>query len=452
MRIRTRLFVQGALLPAGSLIALVLVGGLLLRAALERAVDESLAAQAAVEAISLFDLAEAPHLHLSASPLLEQVRAFVPARAVYNPRGERVLEVAGTSPLPEHVEPPSRDDLGRTRLDTLEVEGEPVRELRLVVRSPMGDLYTLLLRSGLGRVRHTLAAYFRVLGIGALAVSAGFLVIQARASKWWSDRIHNMIRHMRRLEAGDLSSRPAPDDEKDEIGELVLAIDRASERLEAARRAQDRLVADAAHELRTPLAAMRAEIDVTLRRPRDPAVLRETLEVVREEVGRLDALTTRLLDLARLARGAWDFRVADLRALVDASAEAHRAMAEGQRAAIEIAGPARLEARLDPDALRQALDNLLDNALRFSPREGTVRVSIAQDGEHWRVEVADEGPGIPPEEREGIFEPFRRRDPRRGGSGLGLAIVRDVARGHRGRAYVASSARGATVVLEAPLR
>lgn len=451
MNIRGRLFLQGALLPSCALAALVLGGGVLLRRALLQSVDESLTAQAAVEAASLFDLAESPHLHLASSPLRHQVEDFVPSRAVYGPDGARLVAEEGTAPLEERLEPGDAQGDERPRIRTISRDARALRELRLVVRSPGGERYVLVLRAGLARIEHAVDTYYRVLGLGALLITALFVLVQSRLSAWWSDRIQNMIRHTRRLEAGDLSSRPDSDPYEDEIGELTAAIARASARLEAARQAQDRLVADAAHELRSPLAAMRAEIDVTLRRPREPEVLRETLEELREEVLRLDALTTGLLDLARLANDAWRMEQGDLRAVLDASIEAHRTRMEARGVRVEVEAPAWLEARFDARALRQAIDNLVSNAVKFSPDGGVVRVRLTSEAARWRLEVDDEGPGIPEQERDAVFEPFHRVDARIPGSGLGLAIVRDIARGHRGRAWAEDAPRGAAMMFEAPL-
>lgn len=447
MSIRTLLFLHAALLPAGALAVLVLVGGVLLRGALLSAVDEGLNSLAAVEAISLFDASPAPHLHLSRSPLRNQVEAFAPSRAIYDAEGRLVVSEVTTAPVPEEVDPAA---VGRVELSTLAYRERSLRELRVGVLSPSEARYTMVLRSSLEPIERTVLTYYRVLGTGAALVSLGFIIVQARMSRWWAERIHNMIRHTRRLESGDLSSRPDPDPHDDEIGELVSAIGRASARLEEARQAQDRLVADAAHELRTPLAAVRAEIDVTLRRPRSADSLREALERIREEVDRLGRLSTRLLDLARLAASTLRLERGDLARVVREELDAHRSVAEVQEVSLVPELPPALAARFDGAGVRQAVGNLLDNAIKFTPRGGTVRVRLETPAGTWRLTVEDEGPGIPEAEWAAVFEPFCRLDARVGGTGLGLAIVRDVARGHRGEVWVEPSPVGARFVLEAP--
>ena len=450
MNIRGRLLVQAALVPALAMAGLVVLGGALLQGALLKAVDEQLSAQAAVEAISLFDNREEPHLHLSKSPLLSEVADFVAARAIYGADGARLVAEDRPCPMPETMAAELTTDARRPILSTEPTPRGPARQLRVRVLSPDGQPHTLLLRSPLGRLEATVGTYYRVLGLLTAAMVVILWLVQLRVSGWWSARIQNMITHMRRVEVGDLASRPKPDPARDEIGELTAAVARATERLEEARRAQDRLVADAAHELRTPLAAMRTEVDVALRRPRDVASLRETLGDVREEVDRLDRLSTQLLDLARLASGVWRLEDGNVRAVLDAAVDAQRPLAEAARVTLAVEGPAQVPARFDPTALRQAVENLLSNAIKFSPEGGRVTARLAPGEGEWRLEVHDDGPGIPASDRKAVFEPFHRLDARIRGTGLGLAIVRDVARHHRGRAFVEDAPRGTTVVLEAP--
>ena len=108
-------------------------------------------------------------------------------------------------------------------------------------------------------------------------------------------------------------------------------------------------------------------------------------------------------------------------------------------------------AHYDPSGIRQALDNLLANAIRHSPAGKPVAVELDRDGGVARIAVKDVGPGIPEEERERVFQPFHRSGGHAGAAGLGLAIVREIARGHGGRVYVGSGRPGAELVLELPI-
>lgn len=448
MKIRTRLFLQGALLPAAAMAGLVLGGGLLFRRALLASVDESLETQAALETVSMFDAYPSPHLHLARSALIDSVAAYAASRAIYDGDGRRIVSELDRVPLPE--EAPLPEEMGRSHLSTLDLDGLPVRELRVGFHSPDGLPHTLVLRESLVRIEKTLGTYHRVLGLAGALVTLGFVLLHARASRWWSNRIYNLLRHLRRLERGELSSRPKADLHQDEIGELAVALARASEQLEKSQRARERLVADAAHELRTPLAAMRAEIDVTLRRPREPETLRESLETVRVEIDRLSAMSDQLLDLARLAHAQLEMQTLDLVRLARERVDAHRSLAADAGVELSLEGPSRLEARVDASSVGRAIDNLLANAVEHAPRGTRVTVRVDGSAGKWRVEVSDLGRGIPEADRDAVFEPFRRVDARTPGTGLGLAIVADILGRHGGRAYVAEAERGTRAVLEAP--
>ena len=227
----------------------------------------------------------------------------------------------------------------------------------------------------------------------------------------------------------------------EEVRPLVEAMNRALDRLQDALAQQRRFTAVAAHELRTPLAALRARLDGL---PADLAD-RKALLATTERMGRL---VDQLLAVARLESGQLrtDERL-DLCALVRSviAERAPRALAAGRELAFE-APPGPLTVHGSRDALERAVGNLLDNALRYSPPGGTVEVRLAADG---TLEVLDRGPGFGDLVPEELFRPFVRggdgpRDP--DGAGLGLAIVHDVARLHGGEAFAGPRAGGGAVV------
>ncbi|MCB9545724.1 MAG: HAMP domain-containing protein [Myxococcales bacterium] len=207
----------------------------------------------------------------------------------------------------------------------------------------------------------------------------------------------------------------------------------------------ERFVADLSHELKNPVSAVRAATEVLLEGAADdPEARARFLGRIDEAARRLEALLQDLLALSRLeAHG------------VDES-RGNVSLADEVRAAIREAGP-RLEARsltvqetlapvrLRGDApwLRRAVDNLLANAIRYSPEGGTIRVDLRVDGEHARIRVADEGPGVAPALKARIFQRFVTDRAHVGGTGLGLAIVRSVAELHGGDAQLVESERGA---------
>jgi two-component system sensor histidine kinase KdpD len=246
--------------------------------------------------------------------------------------------------------------------------------------------------------------------------------------------------------------------------QAAVAIERArlSEQAEGSRvdaeasRLRAALFSSVSHDLRTPLASIKTSVTSLLDEDvaHDDAQRRELLETVLEETDRLNRVVGNILDLARARAGA--MTPATEPTAVDEIVESvvHRMAARLARVRVRLALRDDLpEIRADPVQLDQVLTNLLENAARFSPEGGEVLVAVAP----WReggiqVRVADEGPGVPPEERERVFEPFYRRDDgRRTGSGLGLAIARAIVTAHGGRIWLEGTPLGgAAVVFELP--
>jgi signal transduction histidine kinase len=202
-----------------------------------------------------------------------------------------------------------------------------------------------------------------------------------------------------------------------------------------------RLVADASHELRTPLAVMRTELDVSLRGDGLPPEAREVLDSVRDEVDSMTRTVDNLLTLAHADEGRLVLlrtRV-DLLAAVEAAERPLRALAADKQIRLLVTGEP-WEAEADPERLRQAFTNLMENAIKFTPSGGEVRVTVWGSEREVGVTVADDGPGIPEDARARVFDRFYRVDSARardaGGSGLGLAICREIARAHGGRIWV----------------
>ena len=231
-----------------------------------------------------------------------------------------------------------------------------------------------------------------------------------------------------------------------ELAPLVAAINGLMQRLESALAAQRRFVADAAHELRTPITALRLQLQ-RLRRSGDAAARERALGELEAGIARSQRLVEQLLQVARAEPdGRAPRRVeVDLAALVRAAVARHSARAE--LLGIDLGALAETEVRTqgDPDALGVLLDNLVENALRYTPAGGVVDVEAAFEQGQPRLRVVDDGPGIPEAERERVFDRFYRGENAHAlardasGSGLGLAIVRAIAERH-----------GATVSLHTP--
>jgi two-component system OmpR family sensor kinase len=293
----------------------------------------------------------------------------------------------------------------------------------------------------------------RLLVLLLLACPAAVLI--TAAGGWWLARrslrpISRLTSEAEQINMERLTDRLPVPATGDEVARLAATLNAMLARIETGVEDQRRLIADTSHELRTPLAAMRAELDVSLRADDLDPPAQEVLRSTREEVERLSRTVDGLLALARADRGALDLRpdAVDLAVLARETLE--------RLAPLAREGGVTLAARLDHavtagDArwLGRAIDNLVDNAIKFSPADGTITVTTGHDGGEVRVSVLDEGPGIPADAREAVFDRFRRLDASRsratGGSGIGLSIVREIAWAHGGRTWTQPGPRGGSL-------
>jgi two-component system OmpR family sensor kinase len=299
-----------------------------------------------------------------------------------------------------------------------------------------------------GRVRDALLAG------GAIAVALagiGAWLLAGAALR----PVERMRRQAAEISEHDPTSRLPVPATRDELAALGATMNDLLARLQEALRRQRAFVADAGHELRTPLAVLRTELELAARRHRTRDELLDTIANATEETDRLARLAEELLFLARSEDQAINRR-ADVRLLplLERSAGAFRARAAERGVTVTSDGADAGTAAVDPDLLRRALDNLLENALRYAPPQSTVTLRVQpedSDDDGWiDIEVIDEGPGFPPEFLPHAFERFRRADDARsraeGGAGLGLAIVLAVARAHGGTATAGNRPTGGAVV------
>lgn len=297
----------------------------------------------------------------------------------------------------------------------------------------------------------TLNSLRALLAGGLLAAVAGALAGGWALAGAALRPVDRLTRTARSISAGALTQRIRLRGPDDELHRLAAAFDEMLDRLEQAFERERRFTADVAHELRTPLTALRGELEVALRRPRTTQEYRATLHSLTEEVDRLTGLVTDLLLLARADAGTEPLRPApvDVDQLIRSVADRFTASALEQGVTLRLTGPAGVWGTVDADRLRQALANLLDNALKHTPRGGLVEVTWAVD-RGLTIEVADTGEGIDPQHLPHIFERFykveghRSRD--QGGAGLGLSITKWVVEAHGGRITVASQPGAGTRV------
>jgi heavy metal sensor kinase len=295
-----------------------------------------------------------------------------------------------------------------------------------------------------------------------LLLLAGPAALAATAlGGWWLARkallpVERMTSQAQRIGIDRLDERIALPEANDEIRRLAVTLNAMLDRLEHGVEEKHRLIADASHELRTPLAVMRAELDVTLRGEQLTPDARLVLESAREEVARMSRTVNNLLTLAEVDEGRLGLVPArvELRHAIEAAARPLRPLADAKHLQLEVGGEGA-EAEADPERLHQAITNFIENAIKYARPDGHVCATAWSTDAEVGVTVADDGPGIPAEAREHLFDRFYRVDGARGrddgGSGLGLAICREIAGAHGGRVWVESEeGRGSRFNLALP--
>jgi signal transduction histidine kinase len=251
--------------------------------------------------------------------------------------------------------------------------------------------------------------------------------------------------------AGTLQRRIRASADLTEYDRLVAVLNTMLDRLETAFDVQRRFIGDASHELRSPLTALRGELELARMRERSPQEYQRVIDSALEEVDRLTRVTEDLLTLARADAGVMRARKVDgdVAALARTVADRMRprATAHGVRIVIDNSDANGAHTAFDPDQIDRALWNLLDNAVRHSPQDGVVTLGVSADARGACIAVSDQGPGVPQDILDRVFDPFFTTKER--GSGLGLAIVHRSVAAHGGHVVVDSSSFGArfTVIL-----
>jgi len=327
--------------------------------------------------------------------------------------------------------------------DDLPIDDQGFRVIARTVETPSGR-FTLLVAGSLEDVAESGEALTGLLQAGIPIV----VVIVALGTWLLVGRALAPVEAIRREVAGiggdDLARRVPEPAAGDEVGMLARTMNGMLARLQAARERQDQFVADAAHELRSPLASMRLQVEVDL----PPTGTREELA---REIVRMQRLVNDLLVLAR-EDGAGEAATAMLVDLDDVVlGEARRARAGAGGVSIDTSSVSAAAVRGDAETLRRAVRNLLENAVRHA--RSAVRLELSEADGEVTLAVSDDGPGIPVEDHERVFERFARTDAARSGdgTGLGLAITRSIVEAHGGRVWVeAAHEGGARFVMRLP--
>ena len=375
---------------------------------------------------------------------------------VYTPEGQAVF-----------LRGPARQEAIRAALATLPTEpggfhtvstpaGAYVRTLS-VERSLGPRRFRVRVARAEDGLRLDLERLVLLFAIGApLAVFAGALagyVISGRALA----PLARMTDRARAISADHLSERLPVENTQDELGQLAAVFNGTFARLEESFERLKQFTADASHELRTPLTAIRSVGEVGLREVRDPRAYQEIIGSMLEEADRLTRMVGTLLTLSRWESGLGgpNQEKLDLRTLAQDAAGQLSVLAEDRRITIDVDLPHPLVVTTDPIMAQQAVTNVLDNAIKFTPKGGRVRIWSATDAHEHCLILDDEGPGVPVDQRQRVLERFYRIDAGRardtGGTGLGLAIVHRALAANRGRIVIDSNETGgARVILALP--
>lgn len=335
------------------------------------------------------------------------------------------------------------DDLYRTLTSPVTVDSRPMLEVLGISQEPMQE--------SLSELRRVLAVS---LLFGIVLVS----LVSNRVAAYLTSPLEGILNQLESVTSkGDPALRLTGRYEDREMVSLQRQVNAMLERLEASFRSQQQFISNASHELRAPLANLTLAIDVCLRRPRAAHEYRQALETCLGETKRLTEMSNQLLQLSKSDEGALVVRAepVELLQLSRSSLARKEVIARDKGVRLLVRGE-QISLPADPLMIGQVLDNLLDNAVRYSPAGSTVSVVTARRASGAEISVSDAGPGLSAEQLEHIFERFYRADPSRqrgtGGTGLGLAISRAIAHAHGGELLVESApGRGTTFILQLPL-
>jgi two-component system, OmpR family, sensor kinase len=320
-----------------------------------------------------------------------------------------------------------------------------------------GRTYHIVVSASLDTIHAELAVVRRAIFVAlplilALAGLGGYWLAtrSLRPLGWMAEQARNIT-------GSNLETRIKIGNAAEELAVLVTSFNELLSRLDQSFETMRRFVADASHELRTPIAVIRGEADVALSQERTPAEYRESLGIILDEARRLSRLVDDLLNLARADAGHVQLQTHDfyLNELLGDCCRSVQGLANSRGLKLECLPGSDLQFSGDEQLLRRLVINLLDNALRYTPSGGKVTAALDAGSASVRLRISDTGIGIAPDDAARVFERFYRageaRSRQNGGVGLGLAIVRWIAESHRGTVECASHpGQGSTFIVTLP--
>jgi two-component system, OmpR family, heavy metal sensor histidine kinase CusS len=374
-------------------------------------------------------------------------------------QGRTYAETPGMDRLlsPEIFPPPpasARAPAGRQKLASIiggikdYRRGSKLFSLVALTEESGSQPYTLQVaqdRSSDERVERNFGLLFIIVLSGSVLASALIALI---VTKRGLRPLREMTQSFTRIGPTHLKERVTPADWPRELQPLAIAFDDMLKRLDESFTRLSQFSADLAHELRTPIANVMGEAQVALTRDRTAAEYRETIESTIGECERLSRIVDNLLFVARVdaAREPIARKRFDARAAVEKIAAFYQTVADDHHVTITCSGDGEIYA--DPDLFQRALGNLVDNALRFTPENGSIQIALSKRDADFEVVISDNGCGIAPEHLPRVFDRFYRADSSRGsdGAGLGLALVKSIVDLHGGSATIESEIGRGTIV------
>ena len=443
--------------------ALLIVGGLiyvLLARALYTRIDDHLHALVEITTTSLTnDLGEGQDVQDAARSTAAELSSRQQGLAIFD-RAGRLLAEGGRDDdwkfvLPAYDAIPS----DRAELRTVVEERDDDDRHRLAIKrvriAAHGAEYIVVAASPLESTDEELESLRNI-----LAYIVPIALLLAGIGGWFLARqslspVVTMVDRARKMSAENLSGRLPVGNPRDELGRLAETFNDLLGRLEAALGQQRQFMADASHELRTPVTTTRTAANIALQQPhRGEDEYRETLAIVEQQATRLSRIVEDMFTLARADAGTYPVRRAPmyLDEVVDEVVRAARVLASTRDVAIDLTSTSSAAFTGDEELIRRMIGNLIDNAIRHAPAGSTVHVDLQKEARGFAISVRDHGPGVPAHIQPYIFDRFYRGDAARaraahpdGGAGLGLALARWIASVHGGDVTLVESPAPGTV-------
>ncbi len=443
MRFRTRLIVAITAMTVVTLGGAFAAVSAAVNHTQERQLDKALLAEATEEA---FEASQLGGTQLAISdrpgPYANDVGPLTKYGAIYSGHGTVLASTPTFGPSSCRV--PSRERITRELLSPFDLWCGKEHLRGVLVPIPDREDDVLILAAPRTDLDGD-AAYLARAVLIALIVSVAWSL---QVSIWLVRKLtrdHREIADVaRRVAAGDLTARVRSQTVDGEMAQLASDIDTMIEHLAALMAAQERFVANAAHELQTPITALYTDLQQALRKPRDNAGYRASVEVALEDTRRIKLLVHELLSFFNASHQRRPHALVQTRDLVDGAVRSVSQLAQERSVELNLHddGSTVVGQR---DDLERMLRNLVENAVRYSPIGGHVSVEVRSTDDSVRISVEDDGPGVSDEEQGRIFEPFYRGPRSRAvapeGAGLGLAIAREIATAHRGEVHRSTTPR-----------